>query len=89
MLSVAGKVFCKVIYDRLVKYLDCGGKLHEGQTGFRVGRNCMGNACVLNGVVQGRLKEGKVTYAFFLDVKKAYDTVWHDGLWLKIVGNGC
>ena len=44
----------------------------------------MDNAYVLNEVVQGRLKEGKVTYAFFLDVKKAYDTVWHDGLWLKL-----
>ena len=44
----------------------------------------MDNAYVLNEVVQGRLKEGKVTYAFFLDVKKAYDTVWRDGLWLKL-----
>jgi len=34
--------------------------------------------------VQGRLKEGKVTYAFFLDVKIAYDTVWRDGLWLNL-----
>ena len=35
--------------------------------------------------MQSRLKEGKViTYAFFLDVKKAYDTVWRDGLWLKL-----
>ena len=34
--------------------------------------------------MQGRLKEDKVTYAFFLVVKKAYDTVWHDGLWLKL-----
>ena len=38
----------------------------------------------LNEVVQGRLKEDKVTYASFLDVKKAYDTVWHDGLWFKL-----
>ena len=30
----------------------------------------MDNAYVLNEVVQGRLKEGKVTYAFSLDVKK-------------------
>ena len=41
----------------------------------------MDNAYILNKVVQGRLK---VTYAFFLDVKRAYDTVWHDGLWLKL-----
>ena len=68
LLSVVGKVFCKV---RLVQYLDCGGKLHEGQAGFCVGRSCMDNAYVLNEVVQGRLKEGKVTYAFFFDVKKS------------------
>ena len=55
-----GKVFCKVINNRLVQYLDCGGKLHEGQTGFRVGRSCMDNTYVLNDVVQSRLKEGKV-----------------------------
>ena len=31
--------------------------------------------------MQGRLKEDKETYAFFLD---AYDTVWLDVLWLKL-----
>ena len=34
--------------------------------------------------VQGRLREGKKTYAFFLDVQKAYDTVWRNGLWVKM-----
>ena len=32
-------------------------------------------------IVQGRLKEDK---DFFLDVQKTYDTVWRDGLWLKL-----
>ena len=35
-------------------------------------------------IVQGRLREDKETYAFILDVQKAYDTVWRDGLWLKL-----
>ena len=34
-----------------------------------------------NEIVQGRLKEDKKTYALFLDIQKAYDSVWHDGLW--------
>ena len=38
----------------------------------------------LNEIVQGRLREGKKTYAFFLDVQKAYDTVWRNGLWVKL-----
>ena len=34
--------------------------------------------------MQGRLKGGKETYAFFPDVQKAYDSVWRNGLWLKL-----
>ena len=81
LLSVVGKVFCKI---RLVERLDRGGILHEGQAGFRVNRSCMDNVFTLNELVQGRLRENKRTYAFFLDVQKAYDTVWRDGLWLKL-----
>ena len=33
--------------------------------------------------MQGGFREDKEMYAFFLDVQKAYDTVWCDGLWLK------
>ena len=35
LLSVVGKVFCKIVNDRLVRYLESGGVLHEGlPTGF-------------------------------------------------------
>ena len=44
----------------------------------------MDNVYSLNEIVQGRLREGKHTYAFFLDVLKAYDTVWRDDLWVKL-----
>ena len=30
------------------------------------------------------MKEGKSTNAFILDVKKACDTVWKDGLWYEM-----
>ena len=84
LLSVVGKVFCKILNNRLVQCLDKGGALHEGQAGFRVNRSCMDNVYTLNEIVQGRFREDKETYAFFLDVQKAYDTVWRDGLWLKL-----
>ena len=43
----------------------------------------MDNVYTLNEIVQGRLrlKEDKKSYAFFSDIQKAYDSVWHDGLW--------
>ena len=78
-----GKVFCKILNNRLVECLDKEGALYEGQTGFRLNRGCM-DVYTLNEIVQGRLREDKKTYAFFLDIQKAYDTVWHDGLWYKL-----
>ena len=83
LLSVVGKVFCKILNNRLVEHLDRERALHEGQAGFRKNRSCI-DVYTLNEVVQGRLREDKPTYAFFLDVQKAYDTVWRDGLWLKL-----
>ena len=44
----------------------------------------MDNVYTLNEIVQGRLREDKKTYAFFLEIQKAYDTVWHDGLLYKL-----
>ena len=72
----------------MVQHLDERQALHEGQAGFRKKRSCVDNVYTLNEIVQGRLREGKETYAFFLDVKKAYDTVWRDGLWVKLWGLG-
>ena len=54
--------------------------MHEGQAGFR---NCMDDVYTLNEIVQGRIRKDKPTYAF-LKVQKAYNTVWQDGLWLKL-----
>ena len=68
----------------MVEHLGRERALHEGQAGFRKNKSCIDNVYTLNEVVQGRLREDKPTYAFFLDVQKAYDTVWRDGLWLKL-----
>ena len=53
LLSVVGKVF------RLVRHLESGGVLHEGQTGFRANRRCVDN---MSELVQGILREGKKTF---------------------------
>ena len=55
------------------------GALHEGGAGFRINRSCMDNVYTLNEIVQGRLREDKKTYAFFLDIQKTlFVSVWAD-----------
>lgn len=56
------------------------GWFHENQNGFRIERDCAQHIISASQVLLGRHKEGKQTFCFFLDVQKAYDTVWRDGL---------
>ena len=60
----------------------------KGKLALERKRSCIDNVYTLNEIVQGRLREGKKTYAFSLDVQKAYDTVWRNGLWVKLWGLG-
>ncbi len=62
--------------------------LHEAQNAFRRGRSTDQHIYTLSQVLRGRLRQGKATYAFFLDLKKAYDTVWRDGLRHKLWNRG-
>jgi hypothetical protein len=43
---------------------------------------------VLTRILQEAGKANKTVYAFFLDVRKAYDTVWRDGLSAKLLEKG-
>ena len=69
LLNVVGKLFCKILNNRLVSRLEAERALYEGQAGFREKRSCVDNIFTLNEIVQGRMRGGKHTYAFFLDVQ--------------------
>ena len=58
--------------------------LTEEQGGFRATRRCADQFVILRSVCEMRMVEGKETWLAFLDVSKAYDTVWRQGLWEKM-----
>ena len=80
LLSVVGKVFAVILNNRLTEWGE--GVLVEEQFGFRAGRGCRDPLFVLREVVKNRGR--KTVYACFMDIKKAYPSVWRDGLWWKL-----
>ena len=84
LLSTVGKTFCKILNDRMGTMMEKEGKVSEGQAGFRPNRSCVDHVYTLGKIIQGRKDAGLTTYCFFLDVQKAYDTVWRNGLWKKL-----
>ncbi len=71
LLNVVGKLFCKILNNRLVSQLESERALYEGQAGYReFKRSCVDNIFTLNEIVQGRMRERKRTYTFFLMFRK-------------------
>jgi hypothetical protein len=60
----------------------------RGSGGVQKQRSCTDNLFVLTRILQEAGKANKTVYAFFLDVRKAYDTVWRDGLSAKLLEKG-
>jgi len=52
--------------------------LHEGQHGFRPGKNTTDNIVILIEVIKARCPHP--TWLMFLDIEKAYDSMWKAGL---------
>ena len=74
-LSHIGKVLCSIMKERLYRAVE-GVVIGEAQGGFRKKRQTVDHLFVVNGVVQLRHIEGKKTWMAFLDLRKAYDSVW-------------
>ena len=56
----------------------------DAQGGFRAKRRCADQIMILRGACELRKRKKKSTWLGFMDVSKAYDTVWREGLWRKM-----
>ena len=79
LLSVPGKVFCRVIQCKLKE--KANQMLRENQCGFRKGRGCADQLFSLRMLMERAREFHKPLFLGFVDLKKAYDSVNRDALW--------
>lgn len=85
--SCLGKLFCHIINDRISKELESKCFIKPEQAGFRKNHRTSDHIFVLKTIIDKYVlnsKNGSKLFACFIDLKKAFDTVWHDGLFLKL-----
>ena len=82
LLSVPGKVFCRVIQKRLAER--DGQLLRENQCGFRKGRGCIDQVFSLRVLAEKAREYNAPLYLCFVDLRKAYDSVNRDALWVAL-----
>ena len=78
LLCVLSKVFEKVMYSRLLDFLEKFKILYSNQFGFRKGRSTHMALMILMDKITKSLENGEFVMGVFLDFSKAFDTVNHD-----------
>ena len=62
--------------------------MSHNQSGFKPGDSCINQLlCITHDVYQS-LDDGLESRGIFLDISKAFDKVWHEGLFFKLKQNG-
>ncbi|GFU12842.1 RNA-directed DNA polymerase from mobile element jockey [Trichonephila clavipes] len=85
LLSTIGKIFEKIILKRLQERADSHNLIPDFQHGFRSETSTNHQLLRLTNRVINGFNNGDTTEGAFLDVEKAFDRVWHDGLIFKMI----
>ena len=90
LLPVLGKIFEKIIFEKLYCHLCNNGLITPHQSGFRPGDSAINQLLSITHKIYSAFEElpSKETRAVFLDLSKAFDRVWHEGLIYKLKCNG-
>ena len=90
LLPICGKMFEKIIFNNLYSYLNGNNLITKNQSGFRPGDSTTNQLLYLVNEIHQAFENPKSleVRAIFLDISKAFDKVWHDGLIFKLKQNG-
>jgi len=80
LTSCVSKIFNRIISKAISNFLEDHNILSEIQGGFRKDHRCEDHIFTLKSILATRLAENRPTFLAFLDFRKAFDTVWREGL---------
>ena len=83
LLPIFRKTFER-IYNNIFEYLTTRKLISDKQSGFKTGNSCVNQTLSITHEIYHSLDNGLEVRGVFLDISKAFDNVWHEGVILKL-----
>ena len=88
LLSIYNRIFEKLVYSRLTKFVKDYNLLYDQQYGFRSKHSTQHAILDIVNTILQNMDNGKFSCGVFIDLKKAFDTVNHEILLAKLENYG-
>ena len=88
MLPICSKIFERLLFNKLYKFFNENDLLSSNQSGFQPGDSCINQLLSITHEICQSFENDLEVRGVFLDISKAFDKVWHEGLILKLSRNG-
>ena len=80
--------YLPVLNDRLQNWAQETEINSDAQFGFKAKHSTVDAIFILTSLIERHLQNKKRLYCAFIDLKRAFDSVYRDGLWFKLIKNG-
>ena len=90
LLRIFGKIFEKIIFNRIYNFLLEEDLLNPSQSGFRLSDSCINQLLTITHEIFEAFdwKPTLEVRSVFLHISKAFDKIWHKGLFYKLKSMG-
>ena len=87
-LPICGKILERLMFNEMFKFFIENELISSKQSGFKPGDSCVNQLVSIKHEFYKSFDKGHEVRGVFLDISKAFNKVWHDGIIFKLTQNG-
>ena len=88
LLPICGKILERFMCNEMFNFFIENKLISSNQSGFKPGDSCINQLLSITQEIYESFDLGLEVRSIFLDISKAFDKVWHDGIIYKLAQNG-
>ena len=88
LLPICGKIFERLIFNEMFNFFTSNNLISPNQSGFKPGDSCINQLLSITHETYKSFDDELEVGGVFLDISKAFDKVWHEGLIFTLKQNG-